>query len=95
MKKNGYIKSFWVNSSMPYYEYECSCGHRFEYLRPMRESHMGNKCPRCGSMADRVMSTPKWLSFPGSLTYDRINNYTAGYKPNGVSAGDKLGKERF
>ena len=45
---------------MPLYEYECGCGHKFEELRPMLMSSEDALCPKCGSLAQRIMSPFKW-----------------------------------
>jgi putative FmdB family regulatory protein len=42
---------------MPIYEYLCSnCAHKFELMRPMSESVKGSACPKCGDLAQRVVS---------------------------------------
>ena len=52
---------------MAVYEYLCpKCGRQFELMRPMSEAGKPAKCPRCGSKAEKLMS-----SF-GSKTGDSI-----------------------
>ena len=52
---------------MAVYEYLCpKCGKQFELMRPMSEAGKPAKCPRCGSKAEKLMS-----SF-GSKTGDSI-----------------------
>ena len=48
---------------MPLYEYLCNeCEHRFELLRPARESSRAQPCPDCDADAKRVMSK-QWSAF--------------------------------
>lgn len=73
---------------MPYYEYECLCGNKFEDLVPMVRCSEPHTCPKCGEFARRVMSPLHWKAFPGTLTYDRMNGYPGGFKAGGTSSGD-------
>jgi len=43
---------------MAVYEYLCSkCGKTFELMRPMSESEKPAKCPKCGSRAQKLISS--------------------------------------
>jgi putative FmdB family regulatory protein len=43
---------------MPLYDYCCaSCGD-FREIRPMKESGASRACPTCGTLSERVISTP-------------------------------------
>ena len=61
---------------MPMYEYACSCGKRFEKLRPM-SAGKGDKqsCPACGKPAPRALS---------------VFTATSDSKPAGGGRGDHL-----
>ncbi|WP_326533999.1 FmdB family zinc ribbon protein [Pseudorhodoferax sp.] len=41
------------------YEYECDEHGRFEALRPLGSAAEPIDCPRCGTLATRVMSAPR------------------------------------
>ena len=43
---------------MPLYEYKCSCGERFERVRPMAESTAPAICPVCAAEAPKILSAP-------------------------------------
>ena len=43
---------------MPLYDYRCtSCGD-FREFRPMAESRASRACPVCGTLSERLISTP-------------------------------------
>lgn len=53
---------------MPTYEYACaSCGNRYE-KREGFDAKARQKCPKCGKMAQRLLSTPA-VVFKGSGFY--------------------------
>lgn len=54
---------------MPLYEYECSCGHSFKELGPVR-GRLTAKCPKCARRAGKVMSVPGAPVFRGSGFYE-------------------------
>ena len=42
---------------MPIYEYWCpKCKKEFELMRPISESGSQGACPKCGTMADKLVS---------------------------------------
>jgi len=45
-----------IGGKMPLYEYCCECGHRFEELHRMSEASDLQPCPKCGELAERIMS---------------------------------------
>ena len=54
---------------MPLYEFRCPQGHDFEkFYRSIATAPSEEKCPECGSMAERVMSAAG-LVFKGSGFY--------------------------
>jgi putative FmdB family regulatory protein len=43
---------------MAVYEYLCpKCGKQFELMRPMSEAEKPAKCPKCGSRAQKLISS--------------------------------------
>jgi putative FmdB family regulatory protein len=55
-------------ATLPTYEYKCeSCGNRYE-KREGFEAKARQKCPKCGKMAQRMLSTPA-VVFKGSGFY--------------------------
>jgi putative FmdB family regulatory protein len=73
---------------MPTYSYQCStCNNEFEDFKMMNESGLTNECPKCKGMSTRIYRhAPLLKPFPGSVTYDRRNNF-----PPGTSAADYKG----
>jgi len=53
---------------MPTYEYKCAQGHTFERLQRMTEAPI-DRCPTCGSPAERLLSAGVGLLFKGSGFY--------------------------
>ena len=54
---------------MPLYEFRCPSGHNFEkFYRSISSAPSEEKCPECGQMADRLISTAG-LIFKGSGFY--------------------------
>jgi len=53
---------------MPYYDYECECGRKFDEFKRIDERHFA-KCPSCGKKARMVFTgtnqvsifTPAWF----------------------------------
>jgi len=43
---------------MPYYRYQCECGHDFEQLVGLSEDSMTFKCPVCEKDAKKVIEAP-------------------------------------
>jgi putative FmdB family regulatory protein len=67
---------------MPTYEFKCPKGHVFERYYPTITSTRRLKCPKCGKMAERLISGGAGLVFKGS------GFYTTDYK----RAGEKTDK---
>jgi putative FmdB family regulatory protein len=53
---------------MPTYEYKCAQGHTFERFQRMTEAPI-DRCPTCGSPAERLLSAGAGLLFKGSGFY--------------------------
>ncbi|MGD2154920.1 MAG: zinc ribbon domain-containing protein [Gemmatimonadales bacterium] len=54
---------------MPTYEYQCgNCSHRFEKIQKISDPAQV-ECPRCASIADRLISGGAGLLFRGSGFY--------------------------
>jgi len=49
---------------MTLYEYQCTCGYRFEERRPVSERETA-QCPKCGAKAHKIFSvfntTHEWV----------------------------------
>ena len=54
---------------MPTYEFKCPKGHVFEKFYPTMTSTRRLKCPKCGKMAERLVSGGAGLVFKGSGFY--------------------------
>ena len=54
---------------MPTYEYRCPKGHVFEKFYPTITDKRKVACPRCGKMAERLVSGGSGLVFKGSGFY--------------------------
>jgi len=54
---------------MPTYEFKCPKGHVFDRSYPTITSTRRLKCPRCGKMAQRLISGGAGLVFKGSGFY--------------------------
>jgi len=73
---------------MPTYEFKCPKGHVFDKYYPTITSTRRLKCPKCGKMAQRLISGGAGLVFKGSGFY--ITDYKRkGEKPD---AGEKTEK---
>ena len=54
---------------MPTYEFKCPKGHVFEKFYPTITNTRRLKCPKCGKMAQRLISGGAGLVFKGSGFY--------------------------
>jgi putative FmdB family regulatory protein len=54
---------------MPTYEFKCPKGHVFEKFYPTMTNTRRLKCPKCGKMAERLISGGAGLVFKGSGFY--------------------------
>ncbi len=74
---------------MPTYEYACaSCGNRYE-KREGFDAKPRQKCPKCGKMAQRLLSTPA-VVFKGSGFYKTDSRGAAsGESSSGDSSSEK------
>jgi putative FmdB family regulatory protein len=54
---------------MPTYEFRCPKGHVFEKFYPAMSNTRRLKCPKCGKMAERLISGGAGLVFKGSGFY--------------------------
>jgi len=53
---------------VPIYEYRCTkCGHRFEAIQKVSDSHI-SKCEKCKGKVERLISSPA-IQFKGSGWY--------------------------
>ena len=76
---------------MPTYEFKCPKGHVFEKFYPTITNTRRLKCPKCGKMADRLISGGAGLVFKGSGFY--ITDYKrAGEKPEKAEKAEKADK---
>jgi len=76
---------------MPTYEFKCAKGHVFEKYYPTITSTRRLKCPKCGKMAERLISGGAGLVFKGSGFY--ITDYKrAGEKPDTGEKTEKVEK---
>ena len=71
---------------MPTYEFKCPKGHVFEKFYPTITNTRRLKCPKCGRMAERLISGGAGLVFKGS------GFYITDYKRAGEKAGEKVEK---
>ncbi len=57
---------------MPIYEYACpECNCKFELIRPRSECNQGSTCPKCGSSAERVISSFSHYSALGAGSLEK------------------------
>lgn len=76
---------------MPTYEFKCPKGHVFEKYYPTITNTRRLKCPKCGKMADRLISGGAGLVFKGSGFY--ITDYKrAGEKAEKTEKTEKTEK---
>jgi putative FmdB family regulatory protein len=75
---------------MPTYDYKCPEGHLFEKFYPTISDKRRIKCPKCGKMADRQISSGSGLVFKGSGFY--ITDYKRAPERDGKKAGDSESK---
>ena len=76
---------------MPTYEFKCSKGHVFEKYYPTITNTRRLKCPKCGKMAERLISGGAGLVFKGSGFY--ITDYKrAGEKVEKAEKSEKAEK---
>jgi len=76
---------------MPTYEFKCPKGHVFEKYYPTITNTRRLKCPKCGKMADRLISGGAGLVFKGSGFY--ITDYKRkGEKPDTGEKTEKVEK---
>lgn len=77
---------------MPTYEFKCPKGHVFEKFYPTISNTRRLKCPKCGKMAERLISGGAGLVFKGSGFY--ITDYKrAGEKPEKAEKAEKAEKK--
>lgn len=65
---------------MPTYEYRCPKGHGFEKFFPQMNNRRRMRCPKCGQLAERLISGGAGLVFKGS------GFYITDYKRSGADA---------
>ncbi len=76
---------------MPTYEFKCPKGHVFEKFYPTITNTRRLKCPKCGKMAERLISGGAGLVFKGSGFY--ITDYKrAGEKAEKPEKTEKVEK---
>src|SRR5258708_4427956 len=76
---------------MPTYEFKCPKGHVFEKYYPTITNTRRLKCPKCGKMAERLISGGAGLVFKGSGFY--ITDYKrAGEKTEKSDKAEKTEK---
>jgi len=76
---------------MPTYEFKCPKGHVFDKYYPTITSTRRLKCPKCGKMAQRLISGGAGLVFKGSGFY--ITDYKRkGEKPETGEKTEKVEK---
>ncbi|HEV8264660.1 MAG TPA: zinc ribbon domain-containing protein [Gemmatimonadales bacterium] len=76
---------------MPTYEFKCPKGHVFEKFYPTITKTRRLKCPKCGKMAERLISGGAGLVFKGSGFY--ITDYKrAGEKVEKTEKAEKTDK---
>jgi putative FmdB family regulatory protein len=76
---------------MPTYEFKCPKGHVFERFYPTITNTRRLKCPKCGKMAERLVSGGAGLVFKGSGFY--ITDYKrAGEKVDKAEKSEKSEK---
>jgi len=68
---------------MPTYEYRCPKGHGFEKFFPQMTNRRRMRCPKCGQLAERLISSGAGLVFKGSGFY--ITDYKRAGQPAGES----------
>lgn len=71
---------------MPTYEYRCPKGHGFEKFFPQMNNRRRMRCPKCGQLAERLISGGAGLVFKGS------GFYITDYKRSGADAEAKADK---
>jgi putative FmdB family regulatory protein len=64
---------------MPTYEYRCPKGHGFEKFFPQMTNRRRMRCPKCGQLAERLISSGGGLVFKGSGFY--ITDYKRAGQP--------------
>ncbi len=64
---------------MPTYEYRCPKGHGFEKFFPQMTNRRRIRCPKCGQLAARLISSGGGLVFKGSGFY--ITDYKRAGQP--------------
>jgi putative FmdB family regulatory protein len=76
---------------MPTYEFKCPKGHVFDKFYPTITNTRRLKCPKCGNMAQRLISGGAGLVFKGSGFY--ITDYKrAGEKVDKAEKTEKVEK---
>jgi len=74
---------------VPIYEYRCTkCGHRFEAIQKVSDSHV-SKCEKCKGKVERLISSPA-IQFKGSGWY--ITDYARKGQSDPSDKSDKSGK---
>jgi putative FmdB family regulatory protein len=56
---------------MPFYAYECECGHAFEVMLKMSESGQHQDCPKCKSVETRKVVSRTHVIFKGDGWTDK------------------------
>ena len=75
---------------MPTYEYECTNGHRFEYLQSITAEPL-TECTTCGEPVRRLIGGGTGIIFKGSGFY--VTDSKNGSRANKASAKDADGKK--
>jgi len=76
---------------VPTYEYRCPNGHDFErFFKTMSTAELTLPCPKCGAVAERLISAGAGFSFKGSGFYltDYGKNAHRKPEPEKKAAGD-------
>lgn len=89
---------------MPFYDFSCGKGHRFERMVPLCDFDAPQACP-CGSAARRVLVAPRVarsdsidpIRGPDGRMHDSLSSYRRSLEPAGNPQGERyheLGTEK-
>lgn len=78
---------------MPTYDYECSNGHRFEYLQSITADPL-TECTTCGEPVRRLIGGGTGIIFKGSGFYVTDSKNGSRGKKASAEADGKQGKEK-